>query len=225
MCGRVTISAPKEEISKYLYDYFSINDFDINSYNPRYNISPSQSVLSIISDGQHYRAGYLKWGFIPEYSKDDKTYIINARSETIDTKPTFKKAFLYKRSIIPVDGFYEWKKEHTSKTPMRIMMKDSSIFALACIWGTYIKEDNSKIHTFSIITTEANKLMQEIHDRMPVILNNDNIKLWLDPKNNDPKLLKSLLIPYDDTKMIAYPVSSEVNNPKNDYESLIKIVK
>ena len=222
MCGRVTISAPREEISKYLYDYFSITEFDLNSYSPRYNITPSQDVLSIINDGENYRAGYLKWGFIPEYSKDSKSYIINTRSETIDTKPSFKNSLINKRCIIPVDGFYEWKKEQTKKTPMRITMKDNSIFALAGIWSTFIKDDASKIFTFSIITTTANKLINDIHDRMPVILNHENIKLWLNPNNKDPQLLKSLLHPYSDSTMITYEVSSEVNNPKNDYESLIE---
>ncbi|MFA7436055.1 MAG: SOS response-associated peptidase [Bacilli bacterium] len=221
MCGRVTITVPREEISKYLYDYFSINNFDIEMYSPRYNVAPSQNVLSIINDGQNYRAGFLKWGFIPEFSKDEKTILINARSETIDSKFSFKNSFIYKRCIIPVDGFYEWKREGTSKTPMRIHMQDKSIFALAGIWSTFIKPDNSKVFTFSIITCEANKLMQTIHDRMPVILDKDKIHFWLNPQNKDPNALKEILLPYDDKKMIAYKVSNEVNSPKNDYESLV----
>ena len=224
MCGRVTISAPREEISKYLYDYFSINDFEINSYKPSYNISPSQNVLSIINDGTNFRAGYIKWGFIPEFSKDEKTYMINTRSETIDLKPSFKKSFINKRCIIPVDGFYEWKKDQNNKTPMRIQMKDNSIFAIAGIWSMFTRDDDSKLFTFSIITTTANELMQDIHERMPVILNKDFQKIWLNPKNKDPKHLKSLLLPFDSNLMKAYAVSNEVNNPKNDYPSLINSI-
>lgn len=222
MCGRVAITVSREDLKGYLYDYYSITNFNFDEYEPRYNVAPSQNVLAIINDGINNRAGYLKWGFIPEYTKDDKTIMINTRSETIDTRPTFKNSFINKRCIIPVDSFYEWKKETNGKTPMRIMMKDNSIFALAGIWSTYIKEDNSKLFTFSIVTTTANKLMSEIHERMPVILNQDNINLWLNPNNKDSQNLKKLLLPYDDNKMMAYAVGSEVNSPKNDYPNLIK---
>lgn len=226
MCGRVTITVPREELSKYLYDYFSINDNDILDYNPSYNVAPSQNVLSIISDGSKYRVGHLKWGFVPEYTKDEKSFtMINTRSETIDTLPTFRNSFINKRCIIPVDSFYEWKKVQNSKQPVRIMMKDKSIFLLAGIWSTFIREDNSKLFTFSIVTTVANDLMKDIHNRMPVILNHEETKLWLDPRNKDINNLKKLLLPYDDNKMITYPVSSEVNSPKNNYESLIKEIK
>lgn len=223
MCGRVTITVSKEELNNYLFDHFSITNFDMDKFKPSYNISPSQNVLSVINDGINFRAGFLKWGFIPDYSKDEKsTIMINTRSETIDTRPTFKNSFLNKRCIILVDSFYEWKKEKDNKSPIRIMMKDHSIFALAGIWNAFVKEDKTKIFTFSIITTTANKLITQIHQRMPVILGQEKIKIWLDPNNRDPKYLKSLLLPFDENKMMAYIVSSEVNNPRNDYPSLIK---
>lgn len=224
MCGRFTITATKAEMDDYLRNYFSITNFNIDDYTPRYNASPTQNILSIISDGYNYRAGFLKWGFVPEYAKDMKFFSINSRAETIDEKPTFKKAFLTKRCIIPVDSFYEWKKKGTKKTPLRILMKDEKIFALAGIWNTTIIND-TKIHTFSIVTSKANDLMANIHDRMPVILDHDKIPLWLDPTNRDPNLLKSLLVPYDDNKMTFYEVSSEVNSSRIDKPDLINKIK
>lgn len=222
MCARLTITSSKEEMNDYLTNYYNIDNSNIDDYIERYNAAPSQDILSIISDGVNYRAGFLKWGFIPEFSKDDKTMIINARSETIDIKPAFKVSFMTKRCIIPVDGYYEWKQEQNKKTPYRILMKDESIFALAGIYSK-IQINEKKIFTFSIITTSANNLTKDIHDRMPVILDLENTKLWLDPKVKDPALLKSILLPFDETKMTYYEVSSKVNSPKNDDPSLIKI--
>lgn len=221
MCGRFTITVSKETMKNFLKDKFSITNFNIDDYIPRFNASPTQNILSIISDGTNYRAGFLKWGFIPDYAKDIKFFQINTRSETIDEKPIFKRAFLSRRCIIPADGFYEWIRGQNKKNPVRITLKDESIFALAGIWNTVII-DGKKIHTVSIVTTKANKLISHIHDRMPVILDYDKVKMWLDPKINDPKLLKELLNPYPDNKMTYYEVSDLVNNAKNDDPNLIK---
>lgn len=221
MCGRVAISIPKEDLQNYLYDYFSIEEFNLNRYKPSYNIAPSQNVLAILNDGKQNRAGYLKWGYIPSYAKDEKTTIINTRSETITEKNAFKDSFFQRRMIIPVDSFYEWQKD---KTPVRIFLKDKSIFALAAIWNSFQKENGEKIFTFSIITTNANNLIKDIHDRMPVIIPVDKIDNWLNPNNKDIDDLKSMLIPFSEDLMTYYQVSKDINSPKNDYPELIEKV-
>lgn len=220
MCGRYTLFASFEKI---------LEEFDIQQaikeifYEASYNIAPSQHVLSIINDGQKNRMGFLKWGLIPSWAKDEKmaSKMINARSETVDEKPSFKKSFYQRRCLIPMDSFYEWKKEGKSKTPMRITMKDNSLFGVAGLWDTWKTPTGEAIHTCTILTTEPNELMKDIHDRMPVILNKKQQLTWLDPQNRDKEQLKSLLVPFDAEKMIAYQVSDMVNSPINNSEQLI----
>lgn len=220
MCGRITFTLNKDDFIKILRDNYNIDEYNLEYDFPRYNIAPSSKVLSIINDGEKNRIGLLKWGFVPSWAKDDKFYSINARSETIASKPMFKKAFKTQRCIILADGYYEWK----NKVPYLFIINDQKVFSLAGLWSTFIKDDNSKIHTCTIITTTPNELTQEIHDRMPVILTKENEKIWLDPQIKDEELLKSILTPYPGSKMSFYKVSSLVNNPQNDNEDCIKPV-
>jgi len=220
MCGRFTLFASFEII---------LEEFDIQRsieeifYEASYNIAPTQLVLSIINDGQINRMGYLKWGLIPSWAKDEKvaSKLINARSETVDEKPSFKNSFNKRRCIIPMDSFYEWNREGKSKTPMRIKMKDDALFGVAGIWDSWKSSSGEVIHTCTILTTEPNELMKDIHDRMPVIIPKEQQSLWLNPHNHDKEQLKSLLIPYDSENMIAYEVSNQVNSPTNNSEELI----
>ncbi|SOC42365.1 SOS response-associated peptidase [Ureibacillus acetophenoni] len=220
MCGRFTLFASFEKI---------LEEFDIQQaieevfYEASYNIAPSQQILSIINDGQKNRMGFLKWGLVPAWSKDEKmaSKMINARSETVDEKPSFRKSFYQRRCLIPMDSFFEWKKDGNSKTPMRITMKDNSLFGVAGLWDTWKSPTGEAIYTCTILTTEPNDLMRGIHDRMPVILSKEQQLTWLDPRIHDKDQLKSLLVPFDAEKMIAYQVSELVNSPKNNSEELI----
>lgn len=222
MCGRFTLTATFEEI----IDRFDIESFmEAELYSPSYNIAPSQSVLAVINDGRSNRMGFLKWGFIPPWAKDLSigNKMINARAETITEKPSFRHAFKKKRCIVIADSFYEWKRqEDQSKTPIRIKLKSDELFAMAGIWEGWKSPDGKTLYTCSVITTGPNKLMKDIHDRMPVILNREDEKTWLDPTISDTTLLQPLLVPFDDEAMESYEVSSLVNSPKNNQPELIQ---
>lgn len=220
MCGRITFTLSKDDFIQELKKRYNIDDYDLDYPIPRYNIAPSQNVLSVINDGKKYRIGLLKWGFIPSWAKDDKFYMINAKAETIDEKPMFKHAFKTQRCIVLADGYYEWK----NKVPYRFILKNQKLFSLAALWNTYTSKDNQKLHTCIIITTKPNELTKQIHNRMPVILTKDAEKIWLDPKIKDEKILKSLLLPYESDNMDFYQVSSLVNNARKDVLECIKPV-
>ena len=217
MCGRFSLA---EDISA-LQQYF---DFEISEeISPRFNIAPSQRILTVISDGQKRRAGTMKWGLVPFWAKDEKIgyKMINARAEGIDEKPSFKHAFKRRRCLILTHGFYEWKKqEDGNKQPYRFIMKDKKPFAFAGLWETW-KKGEQPLHSCTIITTTPNEVTEDVHDRMPVILHQDSYDLWLNPKNDDTEHLKSLLVPYPAEEMDLYPVSTMVNSPKNDISYIL----
>lgn len=211
MCGRFSL-ATDQEMLQHQFD-FILNDEILN----RYNIAPSQNVLVIGSNGKERVGTMMKWGLVPPWSKDTKIAhkMINARSETIDEKISFKKPLQRKRCLILSDGFYEWKKSGTEKQPYRFKMKNNLPFAFAGLWERWDKGDNP-LFTCTIITTKANKLTEDVHDRMPVILPSDAHNLWLDRDFHDMNQLKSLLIPYEEDEMEKYPVPNVVNSPQND---------
>jgi putative SOS response-associated peptidase YedK len=223
VCGRFTLFATYEEI----IDQFDIlKAFDEYYYTESYNIAPTQKVVAIINDGRINRMGHLKWGLIPAWAKDAKiaSKLINARSETVHEKPSFKKSFSQRRCLIPMDSFFEWKRIEKTKTPMRIKMKDDSLFAVAGLWDTWQSPTGEAIHTCTILTTEPNDLMKDIHDRMPVILPKEHQSIWLDSTIHDNEQLRSLLLPFPADEMTAYEVSDKVNSPKNNAVDLIKPV-
>lgn len=222
MCGRFTLTATIEEI----IDRFEIQAFlEDEDYSPSYNIAPSQSVLAVINDGNSNRMGFLKWGLIPPWAKDMSigNKMINARAETLSEKPSFRNAFKKKRCLIIADSFYEWKQqEGKGKTPMRIKLKGEELFAMAGIWESWKSPVGTPLYSCSVITTEPNELMKDIHDRMPVILKPNDEKIWLDPSISDLNYLNQFLIPLDENLMDAYEVSSLVNSPKNNSIDLIQ---
>lgn len=220
MCGRYTISLTKEEVFEYLYQQFGIEECNFDYPLPRYNIAPSQMVIAIISDKGNYRAGLLTWGFVPHFQKEDNAFqIINAKAETISKKDSFKEALRSRRCLILADGYYEWQKQGIEKLPYRIVGKEGKLFTFAGIWNTRLTKDG-KLSSCAIITNQALAPMNKIHDRIPVILNQEAAKLWLDYKLSDPKVLSSLLNQSFDLQY--YRVSKLVNNPKNDNSECIK---
>src|SRR3954465_13778582 len=185
MCGRFTLTTSIDEI----IDRFDIQSFlNEELYAPSYNIAPSQLVLAVINDGSSNRMGFLKWGLVPPWANDTSigNKMINARAETISEKPSFRNAFNKKRCLVIADSFFEWKRhEDKSKTPMRIKLKSDDLFAMAGIWESWKSPEGKTLYTCSVITTEPNELMKDIHDRMPVILKPDDEKIWLDPSVSD----------------------------------------
>ena len=165
-----------------------------------------------------------RWGLIPSWAKDLKIgySTINARAETVDTKPSFRSAFKKRRCLVPADGFYEWQKVDSSKQSYRITLKDEGIFAFAGLWELWKGEE--KIESFTIIVTDANDFLRPIHDRMPVILEPADYDFWLDGEVQSVETLKGLLKPYSSEKMTTYPVSKRVNSPKNDDPACIVAV-
>lgn len=220
MCGRFTITADED----MLMQTFELMNIPF-TYAPSYNAAPSQMIPAIIADRGTKRIGQLKWGLVPSWAKDPAigNKLINARAETLLDKPSFKQLVPRKRCIIPADGFYEWKKTaNATKVPMRIGVTDQPLFAMAGLYDTWTAPDGSKLHTCTIITTEANEFMQPIHHRMPVILPREHLDLWLDRTVQDWDRLQPLLKPYPDDKMNAYEVSPQVGNVRNNHPDCIK---
>lgn len=214
MCGRFQLSVKGKHIS----ERFNVEVFD-EMYKPRFNCAPGQ-MLAVITNQEPEKLNFYKWGLVPFWAKDPKigNKLINTRAETILEKPSFKAAFSRRRCLIPANGFYEWRKD-ADKTPYRIFLKTEEIFAMAGIWETWKDAEGRPLHTFSIITTEPNRLMKDIHNRMPVILPPDKEKEWLHADN--PELLTPLLLPYDAQQMEAYPIGKGINSPRNNHPSLI----
>jgi len=220
MCGRFTIVVSIDELMlRYLIEQ------PMDRYHlPRYNVAPMQNVWAVVHDGKKNRLGQLRWGLVPSWASDDKigSKMINARRETLLEKPSFKTLVRRKRAIVPADGFYEWKKSGNRKQPMRITMKDGSLFSMAGLYDTWQASDGRKISTCTIITTTPNSLMADIHDRMPVILRPEDEAAWLDRGNEDVGALTELLRPFSAEAMRAYPVSPIVGNVKNDSPECIE---
>lgn len=216
MCGRFTITVTYDELQKYVEEKYEIEKISPDFRVPNYNVAPSMDVISILYDGKRYRIGLLKWGFIPSFNPDDKIGFINAKAETVFEKPSFKKAILSQRCVVLADGYYEWKQDET-KQPYRITT-DQKLFAMAAIWNTVTDSSGKKIHTVAIMTTKASGITEEIHERMPVILDKDTEKIWLNPKYIDPLDIKSVLQPYKGM-IHMYKVSKRVGSPSaNDIE-------
>lgn len=216
MCGRYTIAKTKNEVLAYLNSNFNIKNIDGLSL-PRYNISPSQSHLTIIRIEDSFKAGMINWNYKINYQGKLKQ-VINARSETVNKLYSFRDAFKTKRCLILADSFYEWDRE--TKQPYRFILEDSNIYLYAGIYDSY-RENNKKKYGALILTTNANELVNEHHQRMPVILDLEAAKNYLN-YSLSPEEITDLLKPYPAELMAKYPVSKEVNSPINDNASLIK---
>jgi putative SOS response-associated peptidase YedK len=214
MCGRFTLFEADTILSK---DFGARISFDLP---PRYNIAPTQQILAVRhSTGKEEReAVLLRWGLIPNWATDPSigNRMINARAETVAEKPTFRSAFRSRRCLIPASGFYEWKKEEKRKQPYYIRPRGRSSFAFAGLWEQWKNPEGSLVESCTLITTESNELISQLHDRMPVILPPSDYALWLDPGFTDVERLIPLLRPYPAQEMETFPVEAIVNNPKVD---------
>jgi putative SOS response-associated peptidase YedK len=222
MCGRYTITITEDElIARYM-----IEEPTNRYHTPRYNVTPTNRVPVILNDEGALKLDAFRWGLVPFWAKDLKIgySMINARADTVTVKPAFKNAFKQRRCLIPADGFYEWKKIGSDKQPYRILMKDERIFSMAGLWETWNSPEGEKIYSCTIITTDPNDLMVDIHDRMPMILSIEDEKKWLD-KEQSVEDLKAMLQPFPAEEMKAYPVSKDVGSVKNQNEELIDEAK
>ena len=197
-------------------DDFNIEKLD-NLSLPRYNISPSQELITLINVKGNFKAGMINWDFKIKHNNKLKQ-VINSRSETINKLYSFKEAIKHKRCLILADSFYEWDKE--SKQPFRFLLKNKGLYFYAGIYDSYF-ENNKKKYGTLIITINANEIVKKHHSRMPVILDLESAKKYLD-YNIDMDEIINLLNPYPASLMRSYPVSKQVNSPKNDNLELIK---
>lgn len=221
MCGRFTITATLDEL---LERYGVYDDTSIPTYRPNYNVAPTQMLPVVINDGNNNCLELMKWGLIPSWAKDPKIAFktINARAETVAEKPAFRTSIRRKRCIIPACSFYEWRKIGANKQPMRITLKSEEIFSMAGVYDSWTDPEGEQVNSFSILTSEPNELMMDIHDRMPVILKPENEALWLDRGTNEPEMIRHLMVPFLSDQMKAYPVSTRVGNVRNNDPDLIK---
>lgn len=219
MCGRFTLAADFEEI---------LNGFKLDKilyeHKPRYNIAPTQTIAGVKSEGSERLLDGFYWGLLPSWTKSKKMAYstFNARSETIQSKPAFRAAFSTQRMVVLSDGFYEWQKIGKEKQPYRFALNSRKVFGFAGLYDHWTSPDGEVIQSCTIITTIPNRVTDKVHDRMPVILDDNAMEIWLDPKIRDKDVLQSLLIPYDPEDMYMYPVSKEVGNVRNQASTLIE---
>ena len=221
MCGRFTLAAAPETLTE-TFPGFKMPD----ELPPRYNIAPSQKVLVVPNTGEN-KIDFFQWGLIPSWAKDPTigNRMINARAETLAEKPSFRSAYRRRRCLVLADGFYEWRREpgKQSKIPMYIRLRSGAPFAFAGLWEVWLpSKDAPSVRSCTIITCPPNSFLENIHNRMPVILESEAYDLWLDMHNQSPDQLNVLLKPYPAEEMTAYAVSLLVNQPKNDSPACIE---
>jgi len=214
MCGRFTLGATAATLAA------QFDLANVPTWTPRYNIAPTQEVLVVLqSSPQANREARLhRWGLIPPWAKDPSigNRMINARAETVATKPAFRRAFKERRCLLLADGLYEWQRQERRKQPFYIRLRDGRPFAFAGLWEHWEGSEGMAIQSCTILTTTSNEVVGRIHDRMPVILSPTDYDRWLDPSIQEPAVLQTLLRPYPADEMTAYPVSTLVNSPAND---------
>lgn len=228
MCGRYTLSTPGEVISEL---------FDVQppeGFSPRYNIAPTQEspVIRVVDPEAGRACDFLRWGLVPFWADDPSigNRMINARAETAASKPAFRASFKKRRCLVLADGFYEWKKEGSVKIPYWIHLPEKKPFAFAGLWSRWDKDEAAleaagPLETFTILTTGAHPKIEELHDRMPVILRREDFDPWLDPEMEDKERLTGMLSNESGRYLEFHAVSRRVNSPQNDVPENIEPVE
>ena len=219
MCARFQFAPPEDWVEE-----FGLTDAPVVA--PRYNIAPTQDVLAV----RRRRAGdrqarLFRWGLVPSWADDPAmgNRLINARAESVASRPAFRESFLQRRCLVPASGFYEWKKFGRAREPWLIRLKGGATFAFAGVWDRWSRGEGSAIESCSLITTSANPLVAPIHGRMPVLIDRAAYDAWLDPRATEDDL-RTLLAPFPAERMETFPVSPRVNSTAVDDADLTRPV-
>jgi len=211
MCGRFTLTAKIESVTELL------RTAPVSPYEPRYNIAPSQPVLTLLNDGSR-KLTFTHWGLIPGWSDGPGKWkpLINARAETLSEKPSFRACLRTKRCLIPADGFYEWPRSASKGPPVYIRMANGGVFAFAGLWDEWQDREGGLIISSAIITTRPNRLLETVHDRMPVILRPKHFDQWISQHLIPDKEVAQMLRPLSTDDMRMHTVSTKVNSARYD---------
>lgn len=221
MCGRFAFYSPREAVQ----DTFGVAlPLPVE---PRYNVAPSQFVVALRGgEGNALEPAVLRWGLVPSWAKDPAigNRMINARAETVHEKPSFRSAFRRRRCVVLADGYYEWRAAGGRKMPYFIVMRDRRPFAMAGLWERWRDAEGKELESCAVITTVAEEGMKVLHDRMPVILSPADAACWCGPGGDDRDAARELLANNANAALVYWPVSTEVNNPRNEGPALIESV-
>ena len=217
MCGRYALATPPVD----LVEAFDVPEptFD---WPPRFNVAPGQRAPIVAEDARGRRMGLLTWGLVPRWMDEPGRGFINARAESAPMKPSFREALSRRRCLVPADGFYEWQPapDGGRKTPFWIHPAGGGVVSFAGLWDSWERPGHEPLHTFTILTTDANDDVRKIHDRMPVVIFEADRAMWLD-RDASPSDVKALLHPPAGGTFVSHAVSTRVNTPAEDDESLI----
>lgn len=223
MCGRYVLKATLEELQQ---NYGAVPEGTFSA-KPNYNVAPSHH-MPVILETKEAKERIIqahRWGLVPFWADSLKTgySMINARGESLSKKKSFQKPFRSQRCIVPASGFYEWKTTDSGKYPHFIQRKESELMHFAGLWEEWEDPENGEaVNSYTIITTGANKPMEELHDRMPAMLLPAEFDTWLDPSNHDTHALQELIHPWPDDDIKFYRVDQEVGNVRNNRPELIE---
>lgn len=220
MCGRFTQERPTSELA----EIFEAEDL-IGGPGGRFNVAPTDEAAVVVQREVRRAVKAYRWGLIPPWADDPRigSRMFNARAETLATSRVFREAFRQRRCLVPVDSFYEWRREGRVRQPFRIVAADRRPLALAGLWAGWRDPETGEVRrTFTIVTTGPNELVRPIHDRMPVVVPPAAWDRWLDPALPDPGELQGLLVPAEAGSLEAYSVSRAVNDVRNDGPALIE---
>lgn len=219
MCGRYFLHSTADSLARLF------GEMPMPLLEPRYNIAPTQPVPIVRRNPAGRREMTLvRWGLVPSWSKgpDSRYSMINARAETVATKPAYRSAFRHRRCLVPADGFYEWCAQEGGRQPHVLRARDGRPLALAGLWEHWQDDQGNEIESCTILVREADVQVRPIHDRMPVIIAPASFDRWLDTREQQPQSLERLLAAQQAPALEIYPVGRAVNSPKNDAPELLE---
>lgn len=219
MCGRYTLAAGPPELVE-AFDV-PLPDFELHE---RYNIAPGQMAPVVAEDRRGRRMGLLTWGLIPGWQDEPRKPLINARSESVSQRASFREAFERRRCLVPADGFYEWKREGERKAPFWIHPSGGGLLSFAGVWERWSRPGAEPRHTYAILTMPASADVAPIHDRMPVVIQPSDREAWLD-RGTDAQAALAILRRTPEPDFECRPVSTRVNRPDEDDAGLIEAVE